>query len=148
MLIRPATMEDLLPVYDLLNALRLESIWGAIPVEPIQPYVHAKLLSVIHDPNQRLVVADRDGEIVGACGVEMAAHRFLPGLTYLAEWAFYVLPRYRGLGVGKMLWNDVLHWGKAQGAYGACYGKITKMTDRKCVEEIMWRVFHEVPTHA
>ena len=148
MVIRPATISDLVQVYDMLNALRQESIWGGIPVEPVQAYVHVQLVNILQNPNQRLIVADREGEIVGLCGVEMATHRFLPGLTYLAEWAFYVLPRYRGFGVGKMLWNDVLHWGKAQGAYGACYGKITKLTDKKCVEEIMWRVFVEVPSHA
>jgi GNAT superfamily N-acetyltransferase len=148
MLIRNATMGDLPQVYDLLNALRQESIWGTIPIAPIEAYVHVQLLNILHDAKQRLVVADRDTEIVGVCGVELASHRFLPGLTYLQEWALYVLPRYRNLGIGKLLWGDVLRWGKASGAYGACYGRVTVKTGSKAVEEVMWRVFDWEPTHA
>ena len=146
-MIRPATAPDLLQVYELLEALRQESIWGTIPVSPVQAYVHAKLLTILHDPMCHLSVAVGDEAVIGVCGVELCTHRFLPGLLYLAEWALYVLPRYRNYGVGKVLWHDALRWGQAQGAYGACYGRITVQTGRKCVEEIMWRVFAEAPVH-
>ena len=148
MLVRPATIEDMSQVYDLLNALRMESIWATIPVTPIQPYVNAHLLMILHDPEQRLVVADREGELVGICRGTISSHEYLPGLRYLAERDLYVLPRYRGFVVGKALWGDLLAWGKAQGAYGACYGKITRLTEKRCVEEVMWRVFDQEPIHA
>jgi len=148
MQIRLATMEELLTVYDLLNALRKESIWGTVPVEPILPYVHSQLLTILHDPRQHLTVADLDGELVGVCGVELSSHRFLPGLIYLQEWALYIKPRCRSLGIGKALWREALQWGKAQGAYGAVYGRVHAKHSHTMVEEVIWRVFVKEPTHA
>ena len=145
MVIRAAGIADLVQVYDLLNALRLESIWATIPIEPSQPYVHVQLLNILHDASRRMVVADRNGEIVGVCHGAIAEHEYLPGLTYVIERDFYVLPRYRHLGIGKQLWNDVLQWGKAHGAYGGFYGRIKVQSIHRCVEEIIWTVFDHQP---
>ena len=154
MLIRRATITDLPQVYDLLDALRKESIWGTLPIEPVEPYVHSRLMIAIHDPKQCVMVAESEsnfpvqhGHLVGVCRGSLQEHEYLPGLTYLAERDFYVVPTMRGLGIGKALWNDVLTWGKAQGAYGACHGKITVQMGRKCVEQILWRVFDREPIH-
>ena len=155
MLIRSAQIDDLTHVYRLLDALRKESVWGTLPIEPIEPYVHSKLMLAIHDQNQRVLVAEAEsnfpglhGELVGVCRVMLMQHEYLAGLTYLAERDFYVVPRLRGVGIGKALWNEALQWGKAHGVYGACYGKITLQTGTKCVEQIIWRVFDKEPVHA
>lgn len=148
MQVRQATIEDVSAVYDALDALRQESIWGEMGVEMIPPYVRSQLLMVIHDSRQRLVVAESDGEILGIGGAELQTHRFLPGLTYVWEWALYVQPSCRHLGVGKALWGHLVAWGKQRGAFGAVYGKLMMSARGKAKEELIWHVFEREPVYA
>lgn len=136
-------------VYDLLNDLRQESIWGSIPIQPIQPYVVSQLLTVLHDPKQILLIADHgDGEFGAVCWAQIVSHDLMPGLTYLHEKALYVRPQYRGLGFGKAIWREAVRWGKEQDAYGYVYGKITMKRSKTMVEEVIWHVYEREAVHA
>lgn len=67
-------------------------------------------------------VAERDGEIIGTCGVFPVEPR-----TYELR-KMYLLPAARGLGVGKKLLDEALRWTKAQGGERMVLDTIHEMT--------------------
>ena len=141
MLIRPAQIADMLVVFELGTRLRRESMWSLVPVEASAAYAHVQLLNILGNPQERLIVAEDEGVVVGFAGAVLITHRFIPNAPVMQEWALYLLPRYRGLGYGKALWGNLVMWAKASGAYGAVYGRIRHLRTGRCVEELVWRMF-------
>ena len=86
-----------------------------------------------------------DNKLVGFAGAVMITHRFMPTALVMQEWALYLMPRYRGIGYGKELWNDLVRWAHDHGAYGAVYGKMRGMADGRVKEELIWRLFDRAP---
>ena len=53
MVIREACINDLPGVFAMGQALRQESLWGQIPIEPNEAYAHAQLITILYNPNER-----------------------------------------------------------------------------------------------
>ena len=146
MVIRPAIIKDLAAIFAMGQALRQESMWGMIPIEPNESYAHVQLLTILQNPKERLVVAVDDEKIVGFAGGLLITHRFMPNAPVMQEWALYLMPRYRGIGYGKALWGDLVKWAHDVGAYGAVYGRIRHAHDGRAQEELVWRIFDREPS--
>ena len=125
-MVRYATVEDLGTLYELLEALRHESLWRTLSGAGDPMYVASVLMEYLVNPKELILLADCDGEPVSLCGAELTCQRFLQTMQYLQEWALYVRPSFRGLGYGTALWQEAEQWGQARGALGSVRGKILK----------------------
>jgi diamine N-acetyltransferase len=67
-------------------------------------YSKSKIEAAIQDPNQAFWLAEKDGETLGFCGIEI--HN--PTSEYLRIHKLYVLPNTQGLGIGKLLVEKVM----------------------------------------
>ena len=148
MLIRQATVMDIPVCCELLDALRLQSVWGAFPVSPSPSHAIQTLLGILHNTRECVLVAEVDGDVVGICAGQLNDNRFLPGLTYLYEWAFYVLPHYRTMKIGYALWEAMKTWAVTMGCYAACFGRFKARKDGQTSELLTWQVLVKEQAHA
>lgn len=77
---RPATLDDLPAIIGLLH----DDESGRLredPSVPLDPRYVAAFAAIDSDPNQILVAAERDGEVVGTLQLS-----FLPGLSFRGSW--------------------------------------------------------------
>ncbi|MCM2416747.1 GNAT family N-acetyltransferase [Streptomyces sp. RKAG293] len=72
-------------------------------------FLHSRIHSV-----GPVLTAVRDGLVVGAIG----PMETMPAPISKARMPqhFGILPEYRGLGLGRLLWRAAMHWGSADGA--------------------------------
>ena len=140
MIIRRATVADIPALCTMMEALRQETAWGALAYTPDYGNAIAVFTKRLSDPNVYVVVVE-NGSVAGFCGSEMQHHPFIPKLSYVSEWAWWLAPELRQTAVAKQVWDAIRKWGQSKGAQGALYGrpKRPKPGARKQVfEEIIW----------
>ena len=77
----------------------------------------------------------RDGMIVGAIGPMEIMPDSL-GIARLLPQYFGILPEYRGLGLGRALWQAAMRWGQEhQAAYQLLQTEVGGASDRLCRAE-------------
>ncbi|WP_430401890.1 N-acetyltransferase family protein [Fluviicola sp.] len=76
-------------------------------------YNKAKIEAAIQDPNQAFWLAEKQGETLGFCGIEV--HN--PTSEYLRIHKLYVLPHTQGLGIGKLLVEKVMEEAQSHGLH-------------------------------
>jgi GNAT superfamily N-acetyltransferase len=102
LIIRDATLHDIVPVVLLLaddDKGRTREDRG----ETLNPGYIEAFAAIAADPNQRLLVAERDGEIVGTFQLS-----FLPGLSFRGAWrgqieAVRIASHLRSQGLGRTM---------------------------------------------
>ena len=120
MTIRPATKDDL---HGLIRIFAEENGFHAAMVpEFIKATDHLltgdELTEMLDHPEQHLLVADSEGNIIGAALVSVDASDPEPWIQprrfgYIEE--VVVSEEYRGRGIGKRLLESINHWAKQQG---------------------------------
>lgn len=111
---RDATADDLPAII----AMLMDDALGKLREDastPLDPAYLAAFEAIDRDPNQHLVVADRDGVVVGTCQLT-----FLPGLSHRGMWrgqieAVRIAASERGSGLGKAMMAWALDQCRARG---------------------------------
>lgn len=120
---RKATHSDL----DSIIALLIEDDLGATREDTydIAPYQKAfKLIDT--DPNQYLMVALQDEEMVGVCHLTIMPSLTFKGTTRMQIEAIRVSEKCRGQGIGELMIKEAIKYGKTHGA-----GLIQLATNKK-----------------
>lgn len=99
---RPATLADLPTVVALL-ADDINSVGREDTSEPLDPGYVSAFAAIDANPDQELIVAERDGVIVGTMQLS-----FLPGLSFRGAWrgqieAVRIASDLRGSGLGTVM---------------------------------------------
>lgn len=112
--IRPATYDDLDILLDLSAAMHKES-----PRFSRIEFSMAKMLSLfitlIDSESGLVLVADRDGAVVGAVAAMVCAH-WMSDDIIANEYGVFILPQHRGGMTAARLVRSYIEWGKAKGA--------------------------------
>ena len=139
---RDATLADL-PI--VIAMLADGQIGGSAddPSEPLDPAYPAALDAIERDPNQRLIVADLDGEVVGTMLLSC-----LPGLLNHGAWrgqieAVRIASDKRSLGLGSAMVGWAVDYFRERGCYAA---QLTSNNDRadahRFYERLGWKKSH------
>ena len=99
------------------------------PDRPDHPRYLAALEAIERDPNQRIVIADYEGQPVGT--VQLT---FIPGINRLGEWrclveAVHIVPTHRNLGLG----GEMIGWAIEQAKARGC-GLVQLTSNKKRVD--------------
>ena len=134
LIFRSAEEQDLLSVIQLLAEDQLGASRETIGTTPDHQYL-AAYRSINSDPNNELVVAKEDGEILGTMQLT-----FIPGLSHLGAWrcqieAVRVREDKRGHGIGQKM----ITWGIAQARIKGC--RLVQLTTDKRRENA--HIFYE-----
>ncbi len=112
--IRPATHDDLDLLMDIAVAMHRESPrfsrLGFSPEKVLNLYV-----TLIDQPQGLLLVAERDGLVVGGVAAFVSEHWFSDDLV-ANEFAVFLLPEHRGGMTAARLVRGYIEWAQAQGA--------------------------------
>jgi ribosomal protein S18 acetylase RimI-like enzyme len=113
-LLRPATAEDLPSIVGLLADDDLGRTREDART-PLDPRYLAAFEAMERDPNQRLVVAEQDGRVVGCLQLT-----FIPGLSRLGMWrgqieSVRVASSERGSGIGRIMFEWAISECRARG---------------------------------
>lgn len=88
-----------------------------------------------HGGTGPVLTCERDGQVVGAIG-PMEIMPDSQGAARLLPQYFGVLPEYRGLGLGRSLWQAAMHWGQQHdAAYQLLQTEVDGASDRLCRSE-------------
>lgn len=111
--------------------------------EPLDPVYAAAFAAIDSDPNQRLIVAEMDGEIVGTMQLS-----YLPGILNRGAWrgqieAVRIAADKRSLGLGA----ELIGWAVEQCRERGCYmAQLTSNNDRQAAhrfyERLGWKKSH------
>ncbi len=142
MIFRDATLADLPAIVAMLDDddLSRGREDASLPLDPRYEMAFADLDS---DPNQRLIVAERDGEVIGTMQLS-----FLPGIAFRGAWrgqieAVRIASAVRGQGLG----GQMIEWAVEQcRARGCRMVQLTSMRDRleahRFYEKLGWTRSH------
>lgn len=127
LIIRSAEEQDLLSVIQMLAEDQLGASRETVGTTPDPQYL-AAYRSIKSDRNNELVVAEKDGEILGTMQLT-----FIPGLSRLGAWrcqieAVRVREDKRGHGIG----HKMITWGIAQARMKEC--RLVQLTTDKSRE--------------
>lgn len=111
-MIRPATRADIPEIVD-LGVRHLRDSHYAEFVEPDRAHMAAFARMLIEAPCALLLVAEKDGRIIGTIGMMATPHPY-SGQPVLSEMFWYVAPEARGSGV--RLLRAAETWGREIGA--------------------------------
>lgn len=113
-MIRPATHADIHKLLELGEAMHAESRYAAHPWDTLK--VGALIRGLIESPDGLVLVAERDGELVGGF-LAMVSLAFYSSVTRIAEdFALFVHPGKRGGLAGSQLLAAYLDWAQGKGA--------------------------------
>lgn len=122
---RLATLADLPAIVGLLA----DDVLGASREQPADPlpagYVNA-FRAIDAEPNSELLVAERDGQVVGTVQVNFIAGISRGGMTRAQLEALRVTSAARGARIGQLLVEDVIARARARGC-----GLVQLTTDRR-----------------
>lgn len=142
MILRDATLADLPAIVAMLDDddLSRGREDASLPLDPRYEMAFADLDS---DPNQRLIVAERDGVVVGTMQLS-----FLPGIAFRGAWrgqieAVRIASTMRGQGLG----GQMIEWAVAEcRARGCRLVQLMSMRDRvdahRFYEKLGWTKSH------
>ncbi|MEM9137054.1 MAG: 5-formyltetrahydrofolate cyclo-ligase [Cyanobacteria bacterium P01_F01_bin.42] len=109
--IRPIQLADAPQLLDGVNHVIAEQIYlGA--TEPFTIESQAAFLEPILEHHQPMLVAERAGEIIGCCDIIPYPEL---GFRHVGRLGMWVLPEFRGLGIGRSLLEICLDWAKRFG---------------------------------
>lgn len=96
-----------------------------LPDQPHHPRYIAAFEAIAADPNQQLVIAEFDGQVVGTMQLT-----YIPGINRLGEYrclieAVHVVPTHRNLGLG----GEMIGWAIEQARARGC--GIVQLTSNK-----------------
>nr|WP_168846122.1 GNAT family N-acetyltransferase [Sphingomonas sp. S2M10] len=110
---------------------------------PLDPRYEMAFADINADPNQRLIVAERDGAVIGTMQLS-----FLPGIAFRGAWrgqieAVRIATSVRGQGLG----GQMIDWAVAEcRARGCRLVQLTSMRDRldahRFYEKLGWTKSH------
>jgi len=110
---------------------------------PLDPRYEMAFADIDSDPNQRLIVAERDGEVIGTMQLS-----YLPGIAFRGAWrgqieAVRIASSVRGQGLG----GTMIEWAvEACRARGCRMVQLTSMQDRldahRFYEKLGWTKSH------
>jgi GNAT superfamily N-acetyltransferase len=139
---RDATLADLPAIVALLDDDAL-SQGREDPSLPLDPRYEMAFADIDSDPNQRLIVAERDGDVVGTMQLS-----YLPGIAFRGAWrgqieAVRIASSVRGQGLGAQM----IGWAVEQcRARGCLMVQLTSMRDRldahRFYEKLGWTKSH------
>ncbi len=142
MIFRDATLADLPAIVAMLadDDLSRGREDASLPLDPRYEMAFADIDS---DPNQRLIVAERDGEVIGTMQLS-----YLPGIAFRGAWrgqieAVRIASSVRGQGLG----GEMIEWAvEACRARGCRMVQLTSMRDRldahRFYEKLGWTKSH------
>jgi GNAT superfamily N-acetyltransferase len=113
------------------------------PTEPLDPAYLAAFEAIVLDPNQRLIVAELDGGVVGTMLLSC-----LPGLLNRGAWrgqidGVRIATDKRSLGLGSAMIGWAVEYFRARGCYAA---QLTSNNDRAAAhrfyERLGWKKSH------
>ncbi|MET3710128.1 GNAT superfamily N-acetyltransferase [Sphingomonas trueperi] len=142
MIFRDATLADLPAIVAMLDDddLSRGREDASLPLDPRYEMAFADIDS---DPNQRLIVAEREGEVVGTMQLS-----FLPGIAFRGAWrgqieAVRIASSLRGQGLGAQM----IEWAVAEcRARGCRMVQLTSKQDRidahRFYEKLGWTKSH------
>ena len=110
--VRPSALEDAEGILHVLNTIVREQRFTALDRE-LTLEEEIEYLGGL-GPRQAIFVAERDGRIVGFQGVDL----FMPAIgsmAHVAQMGTYVLPAYRGQGIGRQLFAASCDYARQQG---------------------------------
>jgi len=121
---RQATREDLPVIIQMLAEDELGSVRERFEIPLPQAY-YAAFDAIETDPNQEIIVADQDGEVVGSLQL-----MFLPSLSYQGGLraqveSVRVIQRLRGQGIGA----DMMRWAIERARERGCH--LMQLTSHK-----------------
>lgn len=126
MIFRDATLADLPAIVAMLDDDDL-SRGREDPSLPLDPRYEMAFVDIDSDPNQRLIVAERDGAVIGTMQLS-----FLPGIAFRGAWrgqieAVRIAASVRGQGLG----GQMIEWAVTEcRARGCRMVQLTSMRDR------------------
>jgi len=109
--IRPATLEDLDAITEIYNEAILKTV-ATFDTEP-KTLEEQRIWFANHVPKYPILVAERDGIVVGWASLSMWSDRCAYSDT--AEISLYVKEGYRGKGIGKRLLEAIIQEGQKAG---------------------------------
>ncbi len=109
--IRPAISADARAIADIYN----EAIIGTTATFDTEPKTEEDRREWLQDHQDRypVLVAERDGEVVGWAALSRWSDR--PAYARTAETSFYVARNHRGIGVGRLLKERLIHEARKAG---------------------------------
>jgi GNAT superfamily N-acetyltransferase len=88
-----------------------------------------------HGGTGPVLTCEQDGQVVGAIGPMEIMPDSQDAARLLPQY-FGVLPEYRGLGLGRSLWQAAMHWGQQHdAAYQLLQTEVDGASDRLCRSE-------------
>ena len=142
MIFRDATLADLPAIIAMLDDDDLSRGREDASL-PLDPRYEMAFVDLDSDPNQRLIVAERDGAIIGTMQLS-----YLPGIAFRGAWrgqieAVRVVSSLRGQGLGQQM----IEWAIEQcRARGCRMVQLTSMRDRvdahRFYEKLGWTKSH------
>lgn len=136
MRIRDAVPDDLPALVALLDD-DVHSRGREDPSLPLDPAYRAAFDAVSADPNQRLIVAELDGRLIGTLQLS-----FIPGVAFRGGWraqieAVRIASDLRGGGLGRQL----IDWAVGQArARGCRFAQLVSMNDRVAAHRFYTRL--------
>lgn len=131
-MIRPATIGDMSVLLAMGHAMHAESPrWSRLKYSETQ--VETMLIGLIESTNGLVLVAEQDGQIIGAIAAEVRRAWCATDLV-ADEISFYMLPEYRGSLASARLVNSFKEWARLQGAVWAYAGASTGVADERVAQ--------------
>ena len=112
---RKATINDLQSIVNLLIEDELGQMREKSSVTLDQRYIKA-FHKIDSDPNQYLMIAQNEAEIVGTCHLTLMPSLTFTGSTRLQIEAVRVAEKYRGQKIGQWMMDAAIAYGKSEGA--------------------------------
>lgn len=112
---RRATVDDLTDIVTLLSNDELGKSRECL-TQPLDSRYLESFYKINNDPNQYLMVAELDNIIIGTCHSTLIPSLTFTGSTRLQIEAVRIKDDYRRRGVGEEMINEVIRYGKNQGA--------------------------------
>ncbi len=131
---QPSPVSGVLPLDEVTGAVRASF---SVFAEKLAAEGFAFLDSRIreHGGTGPVLTCEQDGQVVGAIG-PMEIMPDSQGAARLLPQYFGVLPKYRGLGLGRSLWQAAMHWGRQHdAAYQLLQTEVDGASDRLCRSE-------------
>lgn len=112
-MIRPATHDDIDVLTDLGEQMHVESRFAKLPLDRAK--VRALFAHLIESPDGLLVVAEKDGDVIGGFAGYIVEHYFAR-TKVASDFGLFISPDFRGGMSAPRLLKAYIDWAKENGA--------------------------------